>query len=209
MCYGLICVITEKTPLLLGSASPRRRALLEHLRIPLTVREGWVHESTLPGEGADAYLERIVEAKLQAVAAGLEGAAFGALLVADTVVVLDQEILGKPCSVADACAMVSRLVGRSHLVLTRYALAGPARLGRSVRARTIASQVFMRRASEAEVARYAASGEGLDKAGAYAVQGLGSFLVERIEGSYTNVVGLPVCQVVEDLLAVPLLEAFP
>jgi septum formation protein len=103
---------------------------------------------------------------------------------------------------------VGRIVGRTHRVFTRYAIThadGTA----PARARTVESAVTMRSASNEEVARYAATGEGLDKAGAYAAQGIGAFLIERIDGSYSNVIGLPICEVVVDLTSMGLLAAFP
>lgn len=163
-------------------------------------------ESVAPGEGAAAYLHRVVDAKLAAV--GAEATAdVGGLLVADTSVVVDDEILGKPADAREAAEMLRRLVGRAHVVMTRYAIArpGPER----VSARTVETRVVMRGASADEIARYAATGEGFDKAGGYAIQGIGAFLVERIEGSYSNVVGLPQCEVVRDLLDAGLLHGFP
>jgi septum formation protein len=128
--------------------------------------------------------------------------------VADTIVVLDGDVLGKPRDVADAEALLKRLSGRTHTVYTRYALAA-ADAAEPALERTVASQVTLRAAEPEELARYAATREGLDKAGAYAVQGIGAFLVEAISGSYTNVVGLPVCEVVLDLKRLGLLAGFP
>jgi septum formation protein len=129
------------------------------------------------------------------------------VLVADTSVTLDGEILGKPLDAADAERMLSTLCGREHRVLTRYALCLTD--GSLQRTRTVATRVWLRTASLAEIRGYARTGEGLDKAGAYAVQGHGAFLVERIDGSYTNVVGLPACEVVLDLGASGLLGPYP
>jgi len=202
-------VIDRETPLVLGSASPRRFALLSELGLAVRVVTADVDEAPEPGEAADAYLTRVVRDKLRAVAGRLEGSAFAALLVADTSVVVDAEILGKPENVSDAERLLGLIVGRSHTVFTRYAIALPPEPAKPVRERTVATTVQMRSATDVEIAGYARSGEGLDKAGAYAVQGLGSFLVERIEGSYANVVGLPVCEVVVDLRDLGLLGRFP
>ncbi|HTV18705.1 MAG TPA: Maf family protein, partial [Polyangiaceae bacterium] len=130
--------------------------------------------------------------------------------VADTTVVIDDQILGKPADVAEAVATLSRLVGRSHEVFTRYAIgrAEPG-AGALLGARTVRTEVRLRRASAAEVDAYARTGEGLDKAGAYAAQGIGTFLVEGVTGSYSNVVGLPACELVSDLTALGLLQGFP
>jgi len=216
-------VISRSRPLLLGSASPRRSALLASLGLPFAVLPADIAEDVEPGELPHAYLERIAGAKLGAVQARLEreghpaGAAQGiaAILVADTTVVIDDSVVGKPADVAEAVVTLNRLVGRTHTVLTRYAIAagslgaGPVAQREPLRARTVQSQVKLRAATDQEVLGYAASREGLDKAGAYAAQGLGAFLVESVSGSYTNVVGLPVCEVVSDLQALGLLEGFP
>lgn len=196
-------------PLLLGSASPRRREILAGLRIPIAVCPADIVEDVLPGEAPAEYLARIVRGKLSAVAQRATGMSFGAVLVADTSVVLGEEILGKPSDVADAERLLASLSGRTHIVYTRYAIAGAGSAGTALLERTVESKVTMRKAGAAELARYAATGEGLDKAGAYAVQGIGSFLVESIQGSYSNVVGLPACEVVRDLLELGLLAQYP
>lgn len=202
-------VIADATPLLLGSASPRRRDILSGLGIPFVVLPADVVEDVLPGEAPGAYLTRIVRAKLAAVAERAAGQAFAGVLVADTSVVLDEQILGKPSDVADAERLLGLLCGRTHVVYTRYALAQAAEPSLPVVERTVATRVTLRSASSEERRRYAATGEGLDKAGAYAAQGLGTFLVERIDGSYANVVGLPASELVLDLIRVNLLERFP
>ena len=199
--------LSEALPLLLGSASPRRREIIASLRIPCAVLPADIDERTEPGERPEPYLERIVSAKRLAVHARAGERAFGAMLVADTSVTLGDEILGKPADADEAERMLARLSGREHRVLTRYALALPD--GSLVVERTVASRVWLRAASGSELHHYACTGEGLDKAGAYAVQGLGAFLVERIEGSYSNVVGLPACELVVDLRDAGLLGPYP
>lgn len=212
-------MISDKAPLLLGSASPRRSAILASLGIPFVILPGDIDEDVHPGEPPLRYLERIVEAKLEAVWSRLElegvpGGAVGvsAVLVADTIVVLDETIVGKPVDVADAQATLARLVGRTHTVFTRYLLA---RNGRSsagqphLGERTVKTDVKLRDATPDEVKAYAGTGEGLDKAGAYAAQGIGAFLVERLAGSYSNVVGLPACELITDLQQSGLLGVFP
>jgi len=199
--------------------------LLGSLGIPFVVLPADLVEDEVPGETPLGYLERIASAKLAAVRARLERegppadapAGVAGVLVADTTVVIDDSIVGKPADVAEAVATLNRLVGRTHTVFTRYLLwacpaggrpsgSGPASppIGR-----TVQSQVSLRSANAKEVLAYAATGEGLDKAGAYAAQGLGAFLVEAVAGSYTNVVGLPVCELVSDLLLGRLLDSFP
>lgn len=202
-------VIDRARPLLLGSASPRRREILEGLRIPISLCAADIVEDVLPAEEPEAYLARIVRGKLAAVARKAQDFAKGALLVADTSVVLGREILGKPSDVPDAERLLTRLSGQTHIVYTRYAIARADAPDVPSIERTIESRVTMRKASAAELRRYAETGEGLDKAGAYAVQGIGSFLVESIQGSYSNVVGLPACEVVRDLLELGLLAEFP
>ncbi len=201
-------MIDPDHPLLLGSASPRRRDILETLGLPLHVATKAVDESTRPGEDAEAYLERVVRAKLAATAT-LASRAFGAALVADTSVLVDGEILGKPADDDDARRMLRRLSGRSHAVWTRFALSAPEALAVAVHEETVRTTVTFRALSDEEIAGYVATGEQRDKAGAYAVQGIGAFAVARIEGSYANVVGLPACEVVSALLRTGLLARFP
>jgi septum formation protein len=202
-------MIDPAHPLLLGSASPRRRELLAALGLPIRVAAADVDETPIPGEAPLAYLERITAAKL-AAAARLPGAAgAGALLVADTTVVLDDQPLGKPSGEAGARAMIRALSGRAHHVSTCFALSGPPDFGRALHLETTTSRVVFRALDDDEIAAYAATGEGLDKAGAYAIQGIGAFAVARVEGSYSSVVGLPACEVVSALRRTGLLARFP
>jgi septum formation protein len=178
-------MLTKERPLVLGSASPRRREILANLGVPIVVRPADVDETTLPGEQADAYLARVVAAKLAAVGGP------GPVLVADTSVIESGAILGKPASVDEAEQMIARLAGRTHEVHTRFAIGENGLL----HAETVVTRVTFRALSPAQIRAYAESGEGNDKAGAYAVQGRGAGLVSRIDGSYSNVVGLPACEV--------------
>jgi len=196
--------------LILGSASPRRSAILSELGIAFRVLPADVVEEQARGESWSDYLERVVREKLAAVADRVGGAGdFSGILVADTIVLVDQDVLGKPSDPDEAVALLSRLVGRSHRVFTRYAISRAAAPAEIALARSVESIVTMRTASAEEIRAYASTGEGLDKAGAYAAQGIGQFLIERIEGSYSNVVGLPACEVVRDLCRVGLLERYP
>jgi septum formation protein len=201
-------MISAETPLLLGSASPRRRDILQGLGLSIRVAPADIPEHVLVGEDPLAYVTRIVQEKLTAVAARAQPP-FAGILVADTVVVIDGDVLGKPLDVTDAERLLRRIAGRTHTVYTRYALSLAEAPALIRTARTTATEVSLRAASNEELARYAASGEGLDKAGAYAAQGLGAFLIERIGGSYSNVVGLPACEVVLDLRALGLIQHFP
>ena len=198
--------LTDATPLVLGSGSPRRREILASLRVPHVVVVGQADETVHEGEPAAAYLARVTRAKLAAVALAMPaelGARARAILVADTSVIVDGAILGKPEGADEAGEMIARLAGRVHEVLTRFAIARLASVasppgagaGAPEHEETVTTLVTFRALTPREIRAYAESGEGLDKAGGYAVQGLGSALVPRIEGSYTNVVGLPACEV--------------
>ncbi len=166
------------------------------LRLPFVVRSADIDERSVPGEAPSAYLQRITQAKLTAVRAGWAGSAAG-VLAADTVVIApDGALLGKPASEADARAMIERLAGVTHVVSTCFVLAGPLPGSRVEHVETVTTRVTFRALSGGEAEAYAASGEGVDKAGGYALQGRASAFVERIEGSYTGVIGLPLCEVV-------------
>ncbi len=169
---------------MLASASPRRRDLLAGLGLRFTVRAGAVDETPLAGEEPAACVRRLAAVK---AAARVEDGEL--VLAADTVVVLDGEMLGKPRDPAAARRMLAAIAGREHTVLTGVALHDAA-AGRA-EAAVEASRVRMARMSPADVAWYVATGEPLDKAGSYAVQGVGALFVEAIHGNYTNVVGLP------------------
>jgi len=200
-------MIDETHPLLLASGSPRRREILTTLGVPLRVVSLDIDERVREGERPGPYLERIVDDKLEAASAHALGA--GAVLVADTSVILDEAALGKPADVAEAQAMIRALAGRHHEVWTRFAVASGAEPSRALVAETVRTRVWFRALDEGEIERYAATGEGLDKAGAYAIQGIGAFAVARIEGSYSNVVGLPACEVIAALTRAGLLARFP
>jgi septum formation protein len=203
-------VISPDFPLCLGSGSPRRRELLSGLGLPLVIVVSDVQEDTLEGEHPLTYLERVTLDKLRGVAAlANQVGNAAAMLVADTIVRVEDRIIGKPTDREHALSLLKLISGREHIVHTRYAISRADDFSTPVVARTITSRVWLRAASEELLRRYANTGEGLDKAGAYAVQGIGSFLVERIDGSYSNVVGLPVCEVVKDLAENGFLECFP
>jgi len=191
-------LIDASNPLVLGSGSPRRREIISALGLPFQVLAADIDEDRRAGEPPLAYLERIADEKLAAVRARLGEAPHAAVLVADTTVVIDGDVLGKPSDVADAARLFSRIAGRVHSVYTRYAIGLRGVVGASS-ACTVETQVHIRAADPAEISAYAATGEGLDKAGAYAAQGIGSFFIERVVGSYSNVVGLPACEVLGDL----------
>lgn len=200
-------MIDETHPLLLGSGSPRRREILATLGLPLRVVSVDIDERTHAAESADDYLIRITQDKLEHAARHATGC--GAVLVADTSVILDGCVLGKPSGIEEARDMIGRLGGRDHEVWTRFAVAsGDASLMPGY-AETVRTRVTFRALDDEEIAAYAETREGLDKAGAYAIQGIGSFAVARIEGSYSNVVGLPACEVIAALRRLGLLKRFP
>lgn len=189
--------ITPATPLLLGSGSPRRREMMERIGVPLVVRPAGADEAVQGGESPAAYLERITQAKLDAVRAIPRLGPEIAVLVADTIVVLPGGgVLGKPADDGEARSMIERLAGVTHEVSTRFALAEIDSGAPIAHAETITTRVSFRAISRDEALGYVATGEGQDKAGAYAVQGRAAAFIERIEGSYTGVVGLPLCEVV-------------
>lgn len=174
--------------IILASASPRRAELLRLAGFAFDVDPADVDETPIAGEPADAYARRIARDKARAVAARHPGRV---VLAADTVVVLDRRIFGKPADRADAARMLGELSGRLHDVLTAVAVARDG----VVEEHLEATRVQLAPLSPAEVAWYADSGEADDKAGAYGIQGLASRFVTRIDGSYTNVVGLPIAAV--------------
>ena len=173
--------------LVLASQSPRRSEILRQAGIPFTVRVADVDESVLGAESPADYVRRLAEAKAYAI----EAADGETVLGADTTVVIDGEILAKPADAADARRMLVRLSGRRHEVLTGICLR---RGGHAIRDYATTGVVFAA-LSDREIDEYVASGEPMDKAGAYAIQGLASKFVERIEGDYFNVMGLPVALV--------------
>jgi septum formation protein len=184
--------ITKERPLALASGSPRRREILESLGVPLVVVKAPVDEAERPGEGVDDYLVRVVGDKLASACARPLGET-AAVLVADTTVVLDDTMLAKPESIADARRMIAALAGREHDVKTAFAIGGVD--GGVLHREIVSTRVVFRAMTDAEIDDYAASGEGLDKAGAYAVQGRAAAFIPRIVGSYSCVVGLPACEV--------------
>jgi len=180
-------------PIVLASGSPRRKQLLEMLRIPFRVIPPDVDEHVLAGEQADAYVTRLSRAKAQAVVARAPGEV---ILAADTTVALRGRIFEKPTSPQNAVEMLEQLQGQTHKVLTAVAVAENGRLEQALDV----TRVTFRRADRATLEEYVATGEPLDKAGAYAIQGLGAPLIERVEGDFFGVMGLPL-RLALDLLA--------
>ena len=181
--------------LILASQSPRRKYLLSQAGIQFKVIPSQVDESTVPMTSPESYVKILAERKAQDVARQYpENYVIGA----DTIVLLDGTILGKPRSRNEARQMLTRLSGETHQVLTGFALCCAARSYRYSDA--VKTDVRFKNLAPEEIEWYIHTPEPFDKAGAYAIQGLGTFLVKSINGSYTNVVGLPVCEVIELLL---------
>lgn len=186
--------MSEHRTLILASTSARRAELLQAAAIPFEVSAAGVDETLLEGEAPDAYVRRLAVAKAEAVMARHPGRA---ILAADTTVVIDGEILGKPLDPPDAARMLARLSGVRHTVLTGVALVGAG--GTQVAVES--TDVWFAPLTTAEIDAYVQSGEPMDKAGAYGVQGWASRFVERIDGMYSNVVGLPIARVYRMLAA--------
>jgi septum formation protein len=185
--------------LILASASPRRRELLAQLAIPFTILPANIEESIMPGEVPWAYTRRVAYAKAQHVARQCPTAV---VLGADSVVVLEPHILGKPRDPDDARHMLARLSGRVHTVMTAVAVLHYAR--HVVCLDVVQTLVRFRLLSPSAMEHYIATGEPMDKAGAYAIQGAAAAFVESWEGCYTNVVGLPLRRTAAFLQAVGL-----
>lgn len=176
----------------LASCSPRRGELLSQIGVLHEVVPAEVDETPLPGEAPAEYVIRLALAKAQAGRNGLGNDCRLPVLAADTAVVVEDEILGKPQSRKEALAMLARLSGRSHKVLTGVALAGD-----ELESRLSVSTVTFRTVTSNDAAAYWHSGEPADKAGGYAIQGLGAMFISRLEGSYSGVMGLPLFETAE------------
>lgn len=182
------------SPLTLASGSPRRRDLLEQLGYRLRIRPADIDETPSPNEDALAYAERMALEKALAVGNGEQDGDV-VVIAADTVVHRDGEIFHKPVHAADAERILTELSGQTHQVSTGTCV----RLGGKRLLRVTTTQVRFRTLGRAEIRGYVATGEPMDKAGAYGIQGIGGFLVHSIQGSYSNVVGLPLAEVLADL----------
>lgn len=184
------------TKIILASGSPRRRELLGDLGLTFEVIPSTMAEpKPESGEKSTEYAKRMAEMKTRDVAKDHPGTT---VIGADTIVVLEDRIMGKPKDAADALDMLNTLSGNTHQVVTAFSIVLPD--GNAV-TQAVSTDVDMRVSGEAELKSYIATGEPMDKAGAYAIQGIGTFLVTAIRGSYTNVVGLPLARVLEELLA--------
>jgi septum formation protein len=190
--------------IILASTSPRRKYLLEQAGLKFSIIPSRFEETAATPEAPETYVRLMAEGKAGEVAGRYPG---HWVIGADTVVLIDNVVLGKPQSRDQAQAMLTRLSGRTHRVLTAFCICCQTK--KRWYCETVGTDVCFKKLSALEIEWYIASGEPLDKAGAYGIQGLGMFLVKRINGSYTNVVGLPVCEVLEVLTkeGVPVLAA--
>ena len=195
--------ITRSFPLVLASASPRRRDLLEQVDIPFVVSPADIDESERsdnPGDNARI----LAEEKAQAIYGGREN---GWVLGADTIVVIGSRVLGKPRDEKDAEKMLRMLSGKEHRVITGFCICSPD--GKIAFSDHVSTDVDVKPLTDQEIQKYISTKEPFGKAGAYAIQGIGSFMVQGIKGSYSNVVGLPVCEVIKGLEHVGAVNGFP
>lgn len=172
-------------PPILASGSPRRRQWMEALQIPYEVWKPELDETPLPGEDPEAMVERLAKAKAEIVAQVNPGRW---VIAADTTVAVDHHVLGKPVDVDDAVRMLGLIQGRNHEVHTGLCL----RRDAEIHSLVDTAEVYLRPVSEAQARWYASTGEPMDKAGAYAVQGIAALFIDRIEGSFATVMGFPV-----------------
>jgi len=193
MAYDFILVSDQNSILVLASASPRRRELLAGAGVPFSVQPSDVDEKRAASEDAEEYTLRAARLKANTVAGSQPPGTW--VLAADTTVVLDGTVLGKPKNEADAAKMLRLLSGRRHRVLTAVVLIQAG--GDEPIELLCETSVWFRPLDAATIHEYLASGEPLDKAGAYGIQGRGAMLVSSIEGSYTNVVGLPLAETMQ------------
>jgi septum formation protein len=195
--------IHKKYPLILASASPRRKRLLRQIGLPYRSIKSLINEGEAAGEKEERVLE-LAKGKAKAVQSASRK---HWILGADTIVVIDDTVLGKPENKEDARVMLDFLSGREHRVITGLCILDPS--GHVSRLEYVTTLVFMKPLSEREISAYIATGEPFGKAGSYAIQGQGAFMVREIRGSYSNVVGLPLCALIQALLDAGALQEFP
>ena len=187
--------LSDNPFIILASKSPRRKYLLKQAGLSFTVIPSSIDENSIPISQPEIYVKTLAEAKANDISKKYpESWVIGA----DTIVLIDSIILGKPSSKSEARVMLKRLSGQIHQVLTGYSICCIAR--NRFFSETIITEVLFKNLTDDEIEWYINTDEPFDKAGAYAIQGLGTFLVKSINGSYTNVVGLPVCEVIEFLI---------
>jgi len=196
--------ISKNNPLVLASISPRRKAILTQIGIPFEPVGGMTDETVCKQMKVADLACQMATQKAESVKRAYKNRW---ILGADTLVALDKQVFGKPKDAHECHRMLLHLSGRSHRVITGFCVIDPG--GKKVHLEAIMTKVKVKELSEFEIEGYIKIGEPFGKAGAYAIQGIGSFMIERINGSYTNVVGLPVCEVVRALIKCDALKSFP
>jgi len=196
-------VISKKHPLILASASPRRKKLLLQMGLPFRVTPSDLDEKEIGGE--PLRISRVLAEKKALKVYPLAVSLW--ILGADTIVVIKSRILGKPQDDAEAREMLRLLSGVEHSVVTGFCILSPS--GKIAHSEAVSTAVRFKGLGKEEIEAYISTGEPFGKAGSYAIQGVGAFMVESISGSYTNVVGLPLCAVIKALIHVGALKAFP
>ena len=187
--------VSDEPLLILASESPRRRYLLEQAGLTFTVIPSDLDESAVRCSAPSQLVKTLAEAKAECISKKYPDSW---IVGADTIVLMEGKVLGKPASRSEARTMIQQLSGRTHRVLTGYCICCQAKKRRISDVTT--TEVLFKKLTDDEIEWYIHTKEPFDKAGAYAIQGLGTFLVKSINGSYTNVVGLPVCEVIEILI---------
>ncbi|MFC1532393.1 Maf family protein, partial [Thermodesulfobacteriota bacterium] len=195
--------ISKTDPLILASASPRRKRLLQQVGLPFLSLPSDIDEENVAGTAFD--IAHILAEKKVKAAHSEHGKSW--ILGADTIVVLGESILGKPKDSEEARSMLNLLSGKEHEVITGFSIIDPS--GELVHTEHVSTLVNIKKLSEREITGYVATGEPFGKAGSYGIQGIGSFMVNSITGSYSNVVGLPLCELIKSLLTLGALENFP
>jgi septum formation protein len=190
--------------IILASTSPRRKELLQSVGIQFEIVAPSSDESLLGSENPKVYVLRLASEKALSVSLNLEGDFL--VIGADTIVVVDNEILGKPSNEEEARAMLSKFSGREHNVLTAFCIAQPK--NNVLHSEVVDTKVRVKTLEPQEIQGYIKTGEPMDKAGAYGIQGIGAFMIRGISGSYTNVVGLPIVEVLEALNKLGALRLF-
>jgi septum formation protein len=194
----------DRPRLILASKSPRRSELLEQAGLTFSVIPSDFDESAVTMSNPDSYVTTLAESKALDISQKHPAAW---IIGADTIVLIDRKILGKPASIKEAHHMLQHLSDRTHQVLTGYCIC--CKKKNKVFSETLKTDVRFKKLTAAEIKWYIQTGEPFDKAGAYAIQGMGTFLVKSINGSYTNVVGLPVCEVIEYLIKEEVIRLSP
>lgn len=187
---------SQTKTIILASGSPRRKEYLDRYQLKYRIIKPEIDETPVNGEAPLTYAKRMAKEKLESISGDIDSNEIA--LSADTIVVYDNKILGKPVSIEDAYLMLTQLNGKEHSVITAYALLLKAQ--NSLTVESVCTKVTFNELPEALLRNYAESEEPLDKAGSYSIQGDGTFLVKTIEGSYNNVVGLPVELLIQDFI---------